>query len=692
MAISLSTVAGAAAQFFTDSGVPLSGGLLYTYAAGTTTPLTTYTSNTGLVINTNPIVLNSAGRVPYEIWLTIGLSYKFVLSDSNNVQIASYDNLTGSLNANTLANTSDIALGDALVGFRQSDTSGLLTGSIGSTVHNKLQESISVLDFIEPSLHAAIAGGSYTNDLSGQIQAAFNTGKNILFPAGTYYFNVIATSQFILTGQGSVNTFIRPYDSTRAAINYKLSGGGVQWSYNTIIRSVCFQGTSGTLTTGGVAFTYGNTDPTVYDTNDSFIGFVTFENCRFLTLYKGIQRPSGNLALQITNCDFASCYYGTYNVQGKGIPPGQFFILNGETNSCLCGHYFDVQQDGLGQISFDNHVFEANSICVRAKQPTLNNLYTPFMFRNCWNEANGLYRAGGPSTVTLDVWSGTGSGAVVTTQSTSVTYPYIMSVNQIEWNGGFCEGFSLASASNCLMKINSARVECTAGTNSNPFYIDPADDGTCILMENCVTTGGFPQINKCIDYDRNRCLNVALTADSARARFLQQMWNIATGTNQIGFNQTFQTAQTLSTNSTGIIATGSIVTGNAIYSSVNNFTYTSPTGQQQYNFSNTQATVPAGYIVVTFQLFAVNLGSLFFNVWNGSGAPYVVSLQPIADSAWHTYGGIASGVQPFTVNLGATSNDATAQSINFSISAYQIKRFSSLVQAEDFLYSRTYLA
>jgi len=692
MAISLSTVAGAAAQFFTDSGVPLSGGLLYTYAAGTTTPLTTYTSNTGLAINTNPIVLNSAGRVPYEIWLTIGSSYKFVLSDSNNVQIASYDNLTGSLNANTLANTSDVALGDALVGFRQSDTSGLLTGSIGSTVHNKLQESISVLDFIEPSLYAAIAGGSYTNDLSGQIQAAFNTGKNILFPAGTYYFNVIATSPFILTGQGSVNTFIRPYDSTRAAINYKLSGGGVSWSYNTIIRSVCFQGTSGTLTTGGVGFTYGNTDPTVYDTNDCFIGFVTFENCRFLSLYKGIQRPSGNLALQITNCNFSSCYYGTYNVQGKGFPPGQFFLLNGESNSCICAHYFDVQQENLGQISFDNHVFEANSICVRAKQPITSTLYTPFMFRNCWNEANGLYRSGGPSTVTLDVWSNTGSSAAVTTEVVSCEYPYIMSVNQIEWNGGFCCGFSLATSSNCLMKINSARVECNAGANANPFYIAPADSQTCILMENCVTAAGFPQINNCIDYDRNRCLDISLTATAAKARFLQQMWNISTGTNQIGFNQTFQTAQTWSTGSTGVIATGSIVTGNGIYSSVNNFAYTSPTGIQVYSFSNTQVTISAGYIVVTFQMSAVNLGSIDFNVWNATTTPEIVSVRPIADSIWRTYGGIAYTNSPTTVNLGATSNDATAQSINFSISAYQIKRFSSLVQAEDFLYSRTYLA
>ena len=680
MAVLLSPMGGAAAQFFTNDGVILSGGKLYTYAAGTTTPQTAFTSSSGVTAHTNPIILDSAGRVPGgEIWVTDGVQYKFGLEDSDNVLIGTFDNLYG-------ANNLTLPISSADVTYNEGDG-----GAVTSTVQAKLRESVSVLDFIDPSLHASIAAGTYTSDLSTQIQNAFNLGITILFPAGTYYFNVIATSQFILTGQGSVNTFIRPFDYTKAAINYKLAGGGVSWSFNTIISSVCFQGTSGTLITGGVGFTYGNTDPTVFETSNDIIGFVTFQNCRFLSMYKGIQRPSGNLALQITNCNFSSCYYGTYNVQGKGIPPGQFFLLNGESNSCLCAHYFDVQQDGLGQISFDNHVFEANSICVRAKQPVTSNLYAPFMFRNCWNEANGLYRPSGPSTVTLDNWSGTGSGAVLTTTVVSCEYPYVMSVNQIEWNGGFCAGFSLASASNCLMKINSARVECNAATNSSPFYIDPADAQTCILMENCVTAAGFPPIYNCIDFDRNRCLDIGTTANAARARFLQQMWNISTGTNQIGFNQTFETSQTIS-NGAGVVATGSISTDNAIFSSVNNFAYNSPTGNQQYNFSNTQVTLTTGYYVVTFQLVATSLGSLVFNVWSAGAVPYIVSIAPIVSSTFRTYGGIAFYNTSLTVNLGGTSNDASAIGVNFSISAYQIKKFSTQVQAEDFLYSRTYLA
>jgi len=95
MAVLLSPLAGAGWQFFTNTGTVLTGGLLYTYAAGTTTPLTSYTDITGATANSNPIVLDSAGRVAGEVWLTTSVNYKLVLKDSTGVQIAAYDNING---------------------------------------------------------------------------------------------------------------------------------------------------------------------------------------------------------------------------------------------------------------------------------------------------------------------------------------------------------------------------------------------------------------------------------------------------------------------------------------------------------------------------------------------------------------------------------------------------------------------
>lgn len=101
MSVNLSPVAGAAAQFLDNSGNVLTGGKLYTYAAGTTTPQATYTSSTGLTFHTNPIILDAAGRVSNggEIWLDEGLQYKFVLKDANDVLIGTWDNLIG-INSN----------------------------------------------------------------------------------------------------------------------------------------------------------------------------------------------------------------------------------------------------------------------------------------------------------------------------------------------------------------------------------------------------------------------------------------------------------------------------------------------------------------------------------------------------------------------------------------------------------------
>jgi hypothetical protein len=77
-------------QFIDANGVPLAGGKLYTYVAGTTTPLATYTAYAGTTPNANPVILDSAGRA--SVWLGAG-SYKFILKDSTDVLVYTTDNI-----------------------------------------------------------------------------------------------------------------------------------------------------------------------------------------------------------------------------------------------------------------------------------------------------------------------------------------------------------------------------------------------------------------------------------------------------------------------------------------------------------------------------------------------------------------------------------------------------------------------
>ena len=95
MSVFLSPIGGAGWQFFNNDGTVLAGGKLNTYIAGSSTPKATYTTSAGNIAHTNPIILDSSGRVPGgEIWLTAGL-YKFVVTTSANVLIGTYDNING---------------------------------------------------------------------------------------------------------------------------------------------------------------------------------------------------------------------------------------------------------------------------------------------------------------------------------------------------------------------------------------------------------------------------------------------------------------------------------------------------------------------------------------------------------------------------------------------------------------------
>lgn len=96
MSVLLSPV-GNGIAFLDSEGIPLVGGKIYTYQAGSSTPLDTYTDVNGTIANTNPIILGTDGRTPDEIWLTYGYSYKFVIKTASDVTIQTLDNLYGIL-------------------------------------------------------------------------------------------------------------------------------------------------------------------------------------------------------------------------------------------------------------------------------------------------------------------------------------------------------------------------------------------------------------------------------------------------------------------------------------------------------------------------------------------------------------------------------------------------------------------
>lgn len=146
-----------------------------------------------------------------------------------------------------LANTADVAKGDALVGFKQS----AWAGAVARTVHDKLGEVLSVKDF-------GAVGNGVTDDATAfglvatAVNAIANTNGdpvNIFFPEGTYLYTggLIFTRPVMLHGPG--------------VLNYTGTGKAVSFGPDGLTDATYFNhrryGADGLQFTGGASMTHG---------------------------------------------------------------------------------------------------------------------------------------------------------------------------------------------------------------------------------------------------------------------------------------------------------------------------------------------------------------------------------------------------------------------------------------------------
>ncbi len=191
-------------QFLDANGAPLSGGKLYTYAAGTTTPQASYTDYGGGTANANPVILDSRGEA--SVWLGTAL-YKMALYSATDVLIWTVDNIGGFATLAQLAASG----GSNLVGYLPAGT-----GAVATTVQTKNRLTIDAADFgCTPGL---------TTDQSAVMQAAFNyvasVGGTLRFKPGTYLGRIDFSGTvlpMVFDGQGAL---FRPYVSTQTEVFY----------------------------------------------------------------------------------------------------------------------------------------------------------------------------------------------------------------------------------------------------------------------------------------------------------------------------------------------------------------------------------------------------------------------------------------------------------------------------------------
>lgn len=293
-------------QFFDINGDPLSGGKLYTYAAGTTTPLATYTDSTGGTPNANPVILNSRGEA--SVWWGTSM-YKMMLTTATDVEIWTVDNMNGTDPATIASVLATLAAssGSSLIGYTPSGS-----GAVATTAQAKMREVVSVFDFMTAAEVADAQSNTASINVTSKVQAALTyattSNRALHIPSGTYKvanlsFN--STSQHIdIYGDGSGNTVLKNTVDSNPVITIT-SPTGTPNQLN--IRGIAFSGNgsvTGWGTGNGVA---GNNLVGTIPTTTCAVSAINlvhsmFIDCYFMNSTRGVDLQGG------IGVAFLSCY------------------------------------------------------------------------------------------------------------------------------------------------------------------------------------------------------------------------------------------------------------------------------------------------------------------------------------------------------------------------------------------------
>ena len=116
-------------QFLDDNGTPLAGGFLRSVVAGTNTDSTTYLDSLGAAPNTNPIVLDAAGRC--VMFLDPTVVYDLILTRSDGTAVKTFSNVSGAVPATSVVTsvntrTGAVVLAAADIGYTTSTSTSWL--------------------------------------------------------------------------------------------------------------------------------------------------------------------------------------------------------------------------------------------------------------------------------------------------------------------------------------------------------------------------------------------------------------------------------------------------------------------------------------------------------------------------------------------------------------------------------------
>lgn len=219
------------APFVDSNGNPLSGGLLYFYTAGSSTPQDTFTTSAGNVANANPVVLGSTGyptvsNAVVEIWGTSGVQYKAVLKTSAGVTLWTRDNLQ-------LINDTSVAISEWV--------SGPTPTYIAATQFSLVGDQTSTFQ-VGRRVKTTNSGGTIYSTISVSAFGAVTT-VTVVNDSGTLDSGLSAVSYGLLSATNpAIPTYAGKFTNITASGNMTVSGNSAITGNETVGGNITVTG------------------------------------------------------------------------------------------------------------------------------------------------------------------------------------------------------------------------------------------------------------------------------------------------------------------------------------------------------------------------------------------------------------------------------------------------------------------
>lgn len=543
------------------------------------------------------------------------------------------------------------------------------------------RSEVSVMDF-------GAKGDGVTDDTAA-FHAAIITNSALFLPAGTYRVNLDIDRKIVMRGEGTTLTLLYPFDETKPIALYSYNSVVLpmhaHWTYHSLVEEISFYSVSEKT---GIGWTFGQANPADNDGFDQYVANVTFRNCRFSGLYKGVQCPLGNIGVQFYDCSWTICKYGVYLLDNKFggdvMHAGNKYFFGGEMSACDCAVYLHDRTDGFGAVEFFGTILEYNKI---ACYLDFVNTYVPISFNGVWFEGNGQYQGG---TQVIDAWTGTARSDQTVTNKTliiagGVTDPLYNSSAMVVINDGTAHDIHVKHNS-VQVQVNSCRVESNIGYAGGSFVVEQPIFSR-IECRDPISSGGLAdQSYTPFVTGRYKPPGTIQTPSFAYTRPMRVKQRSSKVT---GFGPSkklsvdFTTAATLA----GAFAmTGAVVADGVLFPNCNEFSRANWLPNEFVSVTAPVVAVPliAGWYVFTIDVKLVAGVEHLVGIWDLSANQFAACVNKVVGQ-WQTFASIAYSADSGGT-LGLTfAGGGTGSTTTIRVGPYQMHRFNTFEEASNFL-------